>query len=79
MKDDDREILAMRHFEQLSNHEVAAALGISPASAGMRHLRALRRLTAALREYPAWFGGLAARVQTGTQSDAEGGADAEYS
>jgi RNA polymerase sigma-70 factor (ECF subfamily) len=34
----------MRHFEQLSNQEVAAALGLSEAAAGMRHLRALRRL-----------------------------------
>ncbi len=42
--DDDREIILMRHFEQLSNQEVAATLGLSEAAAGMRHLRALRRL-----------------------------------
>lgn len=40
----DQEILLMRHFEQLGNGEVAEALGINPAAAGMRHLRALRRL-----------------------------------
>lgn len=40
----DREILLMRHFEQLGNGEVAETLGISSAAAGMRHLRALRRL-----------------------------------
>jgi RNA polymerase sigma-70 factor (ECF subfamily) len=42
--DDDREIILMRHFEQLSNQEAAQALGLSEAAAGMRHLRALRRL-----------------------------------
>ncbi|QDU81457.1 RNA polymerase sigma factor CnrH [Polystyrenella longa] len=40
----DREIILMRHFEQLDNQEVAKLLGLSPAAAGMRHLRALRRL-----------------------------------
>jgi RNA polymerase sigma-70 factor (ECF subfamily) len=42
--DDDREIILMRHFEQLSNQEVAQTLGLTEAAAGMRHLRALRRL-----------------------------------
>lgn len=46
--DDDREIILMRHFEQLSNQEVAQALGLTEAAAGMRHLRALRRLKALL-------------------------------
>ena len=41
---DDREIILLRHFEQLSNQDAAAALGLSEAAAGMRHLRALRRL-----------------------------------
>jgi RNA polymerase sigma-70 factor (ECF subfamily) len=40
----DREVLLMRHFEQLSNQEVAAALGLSEAAASMRHLRAIKRL-----------------------------------
>jgi RNA polymerase sigma-70 factor (ECF subfamily) len=44
LNEDDREIILMRHFEQLSNQDVAAALGLSEAAAGMRHLRALRRL-----------------------------------
>jgi RNA polymerase sigma-70 factor, ECF subfamily len=48
MDDDDREIILMRHFEQLSNQEVADALGLTEAAAGMRHLRALRRLRAQL-------------------------------
>ncbi|MGC1273778.1 MAG: sigma-70 family RNA polymerase sigma factor [Planctomycetaceae bacterium] len=42
--EDDRDILLMRHFESLGNGEAAEALGLSPAAAGMRHLRALRRL-----------------------------------
>lgn len=40
----DREIILMRHYEQLTNQEVAQALGLSEAAASMRHLRALRRL-----------------------------------
>ncbi len=44
----DREIILMRHAEHLGNSEVAAALGLSPAAAGMRYLRAMRRLRAAL-------------------------------
>jgi RNA polymerase sigma-70 factor (ECF subfamily) len=42
--DDDREIIVMRHFEQLSNQEVAADLHLTEAAASMRYLRALRRL-----------------------------------
>jgi RNA polymerase sigma-70 factor (ECF subfamily) len=40
----DREVLAMRHFEQLSNIETATALGIGKAAATSRYLRALKRL-----------------------------------
>jgi RNA polymerase sigma-70 factor (ECF subfamily) len=40
----DREILALRHFEQLSSAEAGRALGIPAATARMRYLRALRRL-----------------------------------
>ena len=46
--EDDRDVLLMRHFEGLGNGEAAAALGLSPAAAGMRHLRSLRRLRAIL-------------------------------
>ncbi len=42
--EDDRDIIVMRHQEHLSNGEVAEALGLSSAAAGMRYLRALRRL-----------------------------------
>ncbi len=48
----DREIILLRHFEQLSNGEAALVLGLSDAAAGMRHLRALRRLRALLAEVP---------------------------
>lgn len=40
----DREVLALRHFEQLSNSETAAALGLSETAACNRHVRALERL-----------------------------------
>jgi RNA polymerase sigma-70 factor (ECF subfamily) len=48
LDEDDREVILMRHYEQLSNQEVAAALGLTEAAASMRHLRAVRRLRAAL-------------------------------
>ena len=56
MDEEDREILLMRHFEQLGNNETAAALGLSAAAAGMRHLRALRKLRAILGERPSLNG-----------------------
>src|SRR5262249_17381709 len=40
----DREVLALRHFEELGNNEAAAVLGITPEAASKRHLRALKRL-----------------------------------
>jgi RNA polymerase sigma-70 factor (ECF subfamily) len=40
----DREILALRHFEELNNNETAAVLGIHKAAASNRYVRALRRL-----------------------------------
>ena len=50
LEDEDREILLMRHFEQLTNSEAAELLGLSQPAAGMRHLRALRRLREVLGE-----------------------------
>jgi RNA polymerase sigma-70 factor (ECF subfamily) len=53
LEDDDREVILMRHAEQLSNQEVAAALGLTEAAASMRYLRAVRRLRAVLLpDYP---------------------------
>jgi RNA polymerase sigma-70 factor (ECF subfamily) len=40
----DREVLALRHFEQLSRAEIAQVLEVSEAAAGKRYLRALERL-----------------------------------
>jgi RNA polymerase sigma-70 factor (ECF subfamily) len=40
----DREVLALRHFEQLSPAETAQVLGIKEKAAGMRYVRSLRRL-----------------------------------
>jgi RNA polymerase sigma-70 factor (ECF subfamily) len=40
----DREVLALRHFEELGNSEVATALGLSKTAASNRYVRALKRL-----------------------------------
>jgi RNA polymerase sigma-70 factor (ECF subfamily) len=48
LDDDDREIILMRHGEQLSNQEVAALLDLTEAAASMRYLRAVRRLRTVL-------------------------------
>ncbi len=44
LEENDREIVVMRHFEHLGNSEVAEALQLSSPAAGMRYLRAIRRL-----------------------------------
>lgn len=44
MDEHDQEIIVMRHFEKLSNQEVANVLGLSEPAASMRYLRAVRRL-----------------------------------
>ncbi len=44
LEEDDREVILMRHFEQLSNQEVAAELKLTEAAASMRYLRAVRKL-----------------------------------
>lgn len=48
----DREVLALRHFEQLSPAETAQVLGIKQKAAGMRYLRAMRRLKEVLTSLP---------------------------
>jgi RNA polymerase sigma-70 factor (ECF subfamily) len=44
MDEQDREVVLMRHFEQLTNQDVARALGLTEPAASMRYLRAIRRL-----------------------------------
>jgi RNA polymerase sigma-70 factor (ECF subfamily) len=48
----DREIIALRHFEELSRAEAAQALGIEEAAAAKRYVRALKRLKDALGAAP---------------------------
>lgn len=52
LDDLDREVILMRHFEHLTNQEVARSLGLSEPAAGMRYLRAMRRLRARLDVAP---------------------------
>jgi RNA polymerase sigma-70 factor, ECF subfamily len=44
LDEDDRRIVLLRHFEHLSTADAAAVLGLSKPAAGMRYLRAMRRL-----------------------------------
>jgi len=46
----DREVLALRHLEQLSIREMAAVLGITEGAVKTRHLRALQRFRELLGE-----------------------------
>jgi RNA polymerase sigma-70 factor (ECF subfamily) len=48
----DREVLALKHFEQLSISEIAQTLGLSKAGAGSRYLRAIKRLREFLERIP---------------------------
>jgi RNA polymerase sigma-70 factor (ECF subfamily) len=48
----DREVIALRHFEELRNDEVAAALGLTKATASKRYVRAMLRLKAAIAAAP---------------------------
>jgi RNA polymerase sigma-70 factor, ECF subfamily len=48
----DREILVLRHYEQMSNIDAAAALGLERAAASKRYTRALERLEKILKDLP---------------------------
>jgi RNA polymerase sigma-70 factor (ECF subfamily) len=48
----DREVLALRHFEELSNGELAAVLGLTKTAASNRSIRALKRLKEILSTLP---------------------------
>jgi RNA polymerase sigma-70 factor (ECF subfamily) len=49
MNEVDREVLALRHFEHLGNHQVAEILGLTPTAASNRYLRAAARLSEILQ------------------------------
>ncbi len=44
LDDADRQIVLLKHFEHLTTAEAAEAIGLSKPAAGMRYLRAMRRL-----------------------------------
>jgi RNA polymerase sigma-70 factor (ECF subfamily) len=48
----DREVIALKHFEQLSTVEMAAALGLSKGGASKRYIRAIKRLREILPDIP---------------------------
>ncbi len=50
MSESDREVLALRHFEQVTNDEVSEILGISVKAASNRYVRALARLKDLIHE-----------------------------
>jgi RNA polymerase sigma-70 factor (ECF subfamily) len=52
----DREVLALRHFEQLDLAETAQVLGLTESGASRRHLRAVTRLKAILQQMPGNLG-----------------------
>ena len=51
----DREILTLRHFEELGNGETAQVLGISKSAASSRYIRAVMRLKKELAGVPGFF------------------------
>jgi RNA polymerase sigma-70 factor (ECF subfamily) len=48
LDDNSREIILMRHAEQLTNSQAAELLGLTEPAAGMRYVRALRQLKSLL-------------------------------
>ena len=51
----DREVLVLRHFEELTNVETSEVLGIETSAASKRYIRAIRRLKAILEAVPGFF------------------------
>ena len=58
MDANDREVVALRHFEQLTSAEAAQVLGIQERAAAKRYLRALERLREILADMPGGLTGL---------------------
>ena len=51
LPENDRAILALRHFDGLGNSECAEALGLSEKAASLRHVRALAKLQTLLEKF----------------------------
>jgi RNA polymerase sigma-70 factor (ECF subfamily) len=51
----DREVLALCHFEELRDDEVAVVLGIDQEAVMLRYVRALKRLKTILQSIPGFF------------------------
>ncbi len=51
----DQEVLALRHFEELTNSEVAAVLGIQQKAASIRYIRAIKRLKEIMSHLPGFL------------------------
>jgi RNA polymerase sigma-70 factor (ECF subfamily) len=54
----DREVLSLRHFEELTRAETAQVLGIEDSAAAKRYVRAMKRLTDILAGMPGGLEGL---------------------
>jgi RNA polymerase sigma-70 factor, ECF subfamily len=52
MSEIDREMLALRHFEELTNSEAAQVLNMTAQAASMRYVRAIARLRQVLETIP---------------------------
>lgn len=52
MSDDDREIIGLRHVEQLTHNEIALLLKVTENAATKRYIRAIRRLRLELSKVP---------------------------
>lgn len=48
----DREVIALRHYEELTNAEVAEILGISKQAASKRYVRAIKRMREIISSIP---------------------------
>ncbi len=54
----DREVLVLRHFEELTNGEVAQVLGLQVKAASIRYVRAIARLKTILDRFPGFTDGM---------------------
>ncbi len=65
----DREVLLLRHFEQMTNTETAQTLGLSVAAASNRYVRALKRLRPILLKAPGVYDHLSGSARPGDLHD----------